>query len=426
MGFAGNEEPQFIIPTALTSGGKATISNNNNNNNTNTSNSNHTNGSFNADFNYSTGWEALEANKQNKAGEIYYPIRHGQVESWDLMEVYWQHCIFKYLQCDPESHYFMLTEPPLNAPENREYTAEIMFETFNVPGMYIAVQAVLALASSWSQKSQDGIKRDIFTGTVIDSGDGVTHVIPVVEGYAIGSAIKHIPLAGRDVTHFIQQLLRDRTDLNLPPELTLEAARKIKESDYSYVAPNLAREFAAFDRDPSKFKSIPIYDASAGKEYTIPVGYERFLAGEAFFSPELISSDHVTPLPTLVDQVIQSCPMDCRRSLYANIVLSGGSTLFKDFSKRLQRDLRSIVDKRLQYVKSIQEDSIVNNNNSKSSGASLDVNVVSHSNQRHAVYTGGSFLASLDAFPSYCHSKAEYEEFGPNICRQSRVFSNLF
>ena len=400
MGFAGNDEPQFIIPTALTS--KKTGDN----------------GKID-DLNFETGWQAIESNKKSGGGQIYYPIRHGQVENWDMMESYWQHCIFKYLQCDPESHYFMLTEPPLNAPENREYTAEIMFETFNVPGLYIAVQAVLALASSWTTMEKvDG--KNIFTGTVIDSGDGVTHVIPVVDGYAIGSAIKHIPLAGRDVTHFIQQLLRDRVDLNLPPELTLEAARKIKESEYSYVAPNLAREFAAFDHDPSKFPTIPIFDASGKKEYKIQVGYERFLAGEAFFNPELISSDHLIPLPNLVDQVIQACPMDCRRALYGNIVLSGGSTLFKDFSKRLQRDLRSIVDSRLEYVKGIKSDSIINNTKN------IDVSVLAHSNQRHAVYTGGSFLASLDAFPSYCHSKAEYEEFGPNICRQSRVFSNLF
>ncbi len=69
------------------------------------------------------------------------------------------------------------TEPPLNAPENREYTAEIMFETFNVPGLYIAVQAVLALAASWTSKQ---VTDKTLTGTVIDSGDGVTHVIPVV------------------------------------------------------------------------------------------------------------------------------------------------------------------------------------------------------------------------------------------------------
>ena len=62
------------------------------------------------------------------------------VEDWDLMERFWEQCIFKYLRAEPEDHYFLLTEPPLNTPENREYTAEIMFESFNVPGLYIAVQ----------------------------------------------------------------------------------------------------------------------------------------------------------------------------------------------------------------------------------------------------------------------------------------------
>lgn len=76
-----------------------------------------------------------------------YPIRHGIVEDWDLMERFWEQCIFKYLRAEPEDHYFLLTEPPLNTPENREYTAEIMFESFNIPGLYIAVQASLRLCA---------------------------------------------------------------------------------------------------------------------------------------------------------------------------------------------------------------------------------------------------------------------------------------
>jgi actin-related protein 3 len=71
-----------------------------------------------------------------------------QVENWDSMERFWQQCVFNYLRCDPEDHFFLLTESPLTPPENREYMAEIMFETFNVPGLHIAVQAVLALAAS--------------------------------------------------------------------------------------------------------------------------------------------------------------------------------------------------------------------------------------------------------------------------------------
>ena len=74
-----------------------------------------------------------EAMQHTSTHTINYPIRHGLVENWDNMERLWQRCMFKYLRCEPEEHYFLLTEPPLNTPENREYTAEIMFETFGGP-----------------------------------------------------------------------------------------------------------------------------------------------------------------------------------------------------------------------------------------------------------------------------------------------------
>jgi actin-related protein 3 len=172
---------------------------------------------------------------------VDYPIRHGIVDNWDNMEKYWQRCIYQYMSADPEEHYFLLTEPPLNTPDNREYTAEIMFETFNVPGLYIAVQAVLALCASLLTKQDASGKNTGVTGTVIDSGDGVTHIIPVFEGYVIGSCIKHIPLAGRDVTNFVVQQLRDRGE-DLPPEDALTLAKKIKEM-YGYVCPDLVKEF---------------------------------------------------------------------------------------------------------------------------------------------------------------------------------------
>merc|ERR1712141_313541 len=97
---------------------------------------------------------------------VKYPMSKGMVEDWDLMEKFLEQCIFRYLRAEPEDHHFLLTEPPLNTPENREYTAEIMFETFNVPGLYIAVQAVLALCASLLTK---GRGTGQVTGTVIDS-----------------------------------------------------------------------------------------------------------------------------------------------------------------------------------------------------------------------------------------------------------------
>lgn len=228
MGYAGNADPQFVIPTSIAHqvsipGSKARKGI--------------------EDLDFFIGNEAAAANNYT----VSWPIRHGQVENWDLMERYWEQCIFKYLKCEPEDHPFLLTEPPLNAPENREYTAEIMFESFNVPGLYIGVQAVLALAASWTSGK---IAEQTLTGTVIDSGDGVTHVIPVADGYVIGSAIKHIPIAGRDITSFVQQLIRERE--NLPAEDSMEVARLVKEK-YSYVCPDIVKEFKRYDQEGEKY-----------------------------------------------------------------------------------------------------------------------------------------------------------------------------
>uniref|UniRef100_A0A096M0R4 Actin related protein 3 n=1 Tax=Poecilia formosa TaxID=48698 RepID=A0A096M0R4_POEFO len=339
-----------------------------------------------------------------------WPIRHGIVEDWDLMERFMEQVIFKYLRAEPEDHYFLLTEPPLNTPENREYTAEIMFESFNVPGLYIAVQAVLALAASWTSRQ---VGERTLTGTVIDSGDGVTHVIPVAEGYVIGSCIKHIPIAGRDITYFTQQLLRDR-EVGVPPEQSLETAKAVKER-FSYVCPDLVKEFSKYDSDGSKWiKQYTGVNAVSKKEFTIDVGYERFLGPEIFFHPEFANPDFTQPISEVVDEVIQNCPIDVRRPLYKNVVLSGGSTMFRDFGRRLQRDLKRTVDARLKLSEELS--------GGKLKPKPIDVQVVTHHMQRYAVWFGGSMLASTPEFYQVCHTKKDYEEIGPSICRHNPVF----
>lgn len=119
------------------------------------------------------------------------------------------------------------------------------------------------------------------------------------------------------------------------------------------------------------------------QSYSVDIGFERFLAPEIFFNPEIASSDFLTPLPEIVDTVIQTSPIDVRRGLYKNIVLSGGSTMFKGFDKRLQRDIKRTVDKRIQATET-----------SEMKAKPMEVNVISHKKQRHAVWFGGSLLAS--------------------------------
>eukprot|EP00276_Gloeochaete_wittrockiana_P017577 CAMPEP_0184333630 /NCGR_PEP_ID=MMETSP1089-20130417/2591_1 /TAXON_ID=38269 ORGANISM="Gloeochaete wittrockiana, Strain SAG46.84" /NCGR_SAMPLE_ID=MMETSP1089 /ASSEMBLY_ACC=CAM_ASM_000445 /LENGTH=436 /DNA_ID=CAMNT_0026657539 /DNA_START=72 /DNA_END=1378 /DNA_ORIENTATION=+ len=410
MGYAGNWEPNYIIPSAIAfpeepkaAGGPRTFG-----------------GAGGAgpataggkkkgieDLDFFIGDEATELSKTYACKN---PIKHGQVDDWTSMEQFWEQCVFKYLRCEPEDHHFLLTEPPLNAPENREYTAEIMFETFNIPGLYIAVQAVLALAASWTSKQS---KERTLTGTVVDSGDGVTHVIPVAEGYVIGSCIKHIPIAGRDVTSFVQNLMRERGEKQIPPAQSLEVAKRVKEN-YGYVCSDLAKEFKKYDTTPETIKLYEGKDSVTQRPFSVDVGYERFLGPEIFFSPEIYSSDFLTPLPTIVDDTIQNCPIDTRRPLYKNIVLSGGTTMFKDFGRRLQRDVKRVVDYRIKRSAELSQGRI--------QPQAIDVNVVTHKMQRYAVWFGGSMLASTPEFFSVCHTREQYQEHGPSICRHNPVF----
>uniref|UniRef100_A0A7S2UYZ9 Actin-related protein 3 n=2 Tax=Fibrocapsa japonica TaxID=94617 RepID=A0A7S2UYZ9_9STRA len=345
---------------------------------------------------------------------LSYPVRGGCVEDWDSMERMWQSCIFQYMRCEPENHYFVLTEPPMNTPENREVTAEIMFETFSVPGLYIAVQAVLALAASWIACP---VHQRTLTGVVIDSGDGLTHIIPVAEGYVIPSQIRQMPIAGREVTLMVNQLLKDRRE-PVPPAEALEVARRVKE-DYGYVCQDVVKEFGKFDQDPAKyFKKLS--GTRGSKSWSIDVGYERFLAPEVFFNPELCKPDFTQTLPELVDETISTCPIDVRRQLYNNIVLSGGSTMFKHFGRRLQRAVKDRVDVRQQGTVNAAAASTSQAVQSRA----VDVKVVSHHMQRYAVWFGGSMLGVTPELYRVSHTKAQYDEEGPRIARHNAVFSS--
>jgi len=288
-----------------------------------------------------------------------------------------------------------------------------MFETFNVPALYIAVQAVLALCASLLTKSDKSGKNSV-TGTVIDSGDGKTHIIPVVEGYVIGSCIKDIPLAGRRVTDFILTLLRDRNE-NFPADDALAIAKKIKES-YCYVCPDLVKEYQKYDTDPTRFRTYKGVNSKNQQKYEIDVGYERFLGPEVFFSPEIFDANFTTPLPNLIDATIQACPIDTRRPLYNYITLSGGSTMFKHFVNRMQRDINRLCDNRYNETKQRYPNVDVKK---------VQAKVITHPFQRFAVWFGGSMLASQPEFLGYFHTKQEYAEQGPRIARHNQCFQSV-
>ena len=165
---------------------------------------------------------------------------------------------------------------------------------------------------------------------VVDSGDGVTHVVPICDGYVLGSNIKHIPIAGRKITKFMMDMIRERGEpINI--EDLYFATMDIKEK-YSYLCKDIVEEFSKFDEKEydeksktfslsSKFKKYSGVGKITNKPYTIDVGYETFLGPEAYFSPEMIDKDWRTPLDELIDNTVQQCPIDYRRKLYSVLII---------------------------------------------------------------------------------------------------------
>jgi len=401
MGYAGNIEPQYVIPTCVANsakkGGGVYIS--------------QAQSTGIAETDFYIGDEAYQR-KDSPMYLLSYPVSKGRIEHWDDMERFLQQAIFRNLRCTPEEHLFLLTEPPFNTPENRELTAEIMFETFNVKGLNIAVQAVLALYAQWAQSRDENQARPDLTGLVVDSGDGLTHVIPVADGFVIGSCIQELPLGGRHVTQFVNDMLSDRGE-PVPPEQRMDAARQIKEQ-HSYICRDVIQEYKKFDQDPKKFKTHSGIVPKTKESWSIQIGYERFLAPEIFFHPEMFHDTWTTPLPEVVDSCILQCPIDYRRRLYGNVVLAGGSTTFTHFKERLQRDLQQIVDTRLQR-------------SALTSGASPERIAVQvqggkqRKHQRFAAWLGGSIFSQEPQFPNMCKTKQMYDEIGPQCMRGSSL-----
>lgn len=304
--------------------------------------------------------------------QLFYPITHGIVTDWSDLEKIWHHAFYNELCVAPEEHPILITEPILNPKRNRERMIQIIFEKFGSPATYVSIQAVLAVYSAGRSSA-----------VCLDIGDGVAHTVPIYEGYALHHAVKRLDLGGRDLSSYLGRIMNER-GYSFTSSSEKDIVRNIKET-LCFVALNFEAELKTAEESSKYEAHFELPDGNV-----INIASERFRCPEVLFQPSLVGKECLS-VHEAVYKTIMSCDIDLRAVFFMNIIIAGGSTLFKGFPKRLEQELVALAP------------------------PTIDVKIVAPKDRKYTVWNGGSILAELSSFQDMWISKEEFEEEGPEI-----------
>jgi actin-related protein 2 len=328
-----------------------------------------------------------EAAKLRNMLQVTYPIDNGIVRNWEDMQYVWDYTFYDKLKINPQESKIMLTEAPMNPTQNRKKMIEVMFEKYGFKSCYIAIQAVLTLYA-----------QGLLTGVVVDSGDGVTHIVPVYEGFSLPHLTKRLDVAGRDVTRYLIKLLLVR-GYAFNRTADFETVRQIKEQ-LCYVGYDLDLEKRLANETTVLVRTYTLPDGRV-----IRVGGERFEAPEVLFQPHLIDIEGGGMADQLFD-CINKADVDTRPEFYNHIVLSGGSTMYPGLPSRLEKEVKRL------YLQKVLK-------GNTAQLAKFKCRIEDPPRRKHMVFLGGAVLAEIMKDKDhFWMNKQEYEEQGENVLKK--------
>ena len=315
-----------------------------------------------------------EANQKRGILNLSYPIEHGIVNDWEGMEKIWHHTFYNELRINPsEALGCLVTEAPMNPKANREKMTAVLFESFDFQAMYVAIQAVMSLYANGRS-----------TGLVVDSGDGVTHTVPVYEGFAIPHAVEKMEIAGRVITQYCQKLLLG-SGHSFTSSAEMEIVKDIKEK-LCFVSKDFEAQKAESEASSSLDQQYELPD----KSMITVTGAVRISTPELIFQPEL-NGKSCKSIQALAWQSISSSDIDTRKEMMKNVIMSGGTTMYDGMSDRLKDELVNLAPN------------------------GCEIRIVAPADRKYSVWKGASTLASLSTFESKWVTRADYDEHGESI-----------